>query len=789
MRDCVKRIIERSGGKISKAEAKQLVHEVDREAKRRVNEGFDYDEAVKDVLRERLDNATHNLAKEKANAARNMVLIKRGSDKISQFIEGGLSVKKAFIAELEGISSDIKGTRASLDTQKQAVEHAYFSSFLGELNREGLLPLLNSKTLDDEIGKELWALSNKKKGATESKEAAKIAEIIFKTREQQRLRLNKAGADIGEAGGYIMPQRHDTYDMFKAGEDKWTADMLPLVDEARSFGGDYDDLESALRQAYRAMVSGVRLNDPTVKNEKLFQFTGPANLGKKLSQARQIHFKDFDSWKAWNQAYGMKDLNEGVIDAIRFDSDNIALMERYGTNPEAMLKEIANDIKARYRDKIAKEGEQGIDNKINDIINAATGKNNIPASPRLASIGANIRAYNNVTSLGGAVLSQLGDIPMKSLEYNFQGKNWLSATAQPLLDFANGFQNKQDKTEFLSLLGVYSEGMVGNIGARITSQDTLTGKAAKVQRLFFKLNGMSWWTDTAQNSFKRTMSHHLGLKKDTSFDKLDADTQRLFGNYNISKDDWDIIRSNAVKLEDGRHYIVADGIEDSKVKEKLIGYFVDRSNFAVTKPTTREQRMLSFGTQKGTPVGEFVRLIGQFKSFPVSVITKIWGRALYGKGKADVPAMAYLFLSTMMFGYLSGAAKDLVKGRAPKDPQKLETIYASIAQGGGLGILADVLLQDGSSFGRSASSALAGPTFGKIDDLLKIYSAGVRGGGSAGQAFRTGVGLVPFNNLFYTRAAFDQILLLEIQESLNPGYLKRMESNMKKTYGQELLFK
>lgn len=789
MRDCIKRLVEKSKGAINVEAAKEILNTVDREARKRVNSGFDYDDAVSQVIAERMANTKVNIAKQKANMAKNVIVKAKMNDKISKLIDAGLSTKEAFLADLEGIVSHIAGTKDSLDIAKNAVENAYFSKLIGELNNEDLMPIFTSKQLNDEIGKELHALSYKEKSVTQSKEARRIAEIIHEVREGQRLRLNKAGADIGEVGGYIMPQRPDTFEMHKAGEDEWVTFMLPLIDEKRSFGGDYDDLETAMRAAYKAMVSGIRLNDPLDKNAKLFQFNGVANLAKRLSQQREIHFKDYASWKKWNDTYGMKDLNEGVIDAIRFDAHNIATLERYGTNPEVMMQTVLGDIKKKYRDKIAKEGELGIDSKIQSAIDGVLGKNMIPANPNLARIGSNIRTFQNVTKLGGVLLSSIADIPMKSLEYQHQGKNWLSASVQPYLDIVNSFQSKKDKTEFASMVGVGFEGLIGDIGGRFSANDSLSNKASKVQRMFFKLNGLSWWTDSHQMTMGKVMSHHLGLKKATEFDKLDADTKRLFGNYNITKSDWDIMRTSVSKMDDGRDYLLPEFIQDEKLKEKLIGYYFDRVNTGIITPSAREQRLATFGTQRGTPVGEAVRLMMQFKSFPITMITKVWGRALYGKGKMDIPAMVYLMMSTMVYGYIAGAAKDLVKNKTPKDPMKLETVYASLAQGGGIGILGDVLLQDGSGFGRSFSQTLAGPTFGTLDDIFRIYSAGIRGGGSKRQAFKTGIGVIPFNNLFYTRAALDQMILLQMQEDMNRGYLRRMEQNMKNTYGQELLFK
>ena len=787
MRDCIKRIVEKSKGTISADVAKELLKQVDRDAKKLTAAGVDYNDAVENVLIERSKNTKENILKQKANIARNVIIKARNNNSVSGLIDGGLSVMDAFRADLEGIESPLPGARDSLDIQKTGVENAYFSKFIGRLNEENLLQILNSKTMDDEIGRELYALSNGEKNVTGNKQAARIAEIAHETLDGQVNRLNAAGADIQKLPGYVMPQRHDIDAMVKLGEDGWANRLSELVDESRSFGGDFDNLFDPLRGAYKALVTGIRLNDPTIKDSKLFQFSGPSNLGKKLSESRVIHFKDYESWKAWNSELGSKDLNEGLIEAIHYNSKNIALMERYGTNPEAMMRATADDIKKKYRDNITESGEKFNDAKLDDIIDHAVGNDLIAANPTTARYGANIRVFNNVTSLGGALLSSMTDIPLKSLEYKFQGKTWLSSTVQPFMDIAQGFKSKKDRIEFASMTGVGMESMISDIGGRFSSQDTLTNRAAKVQRQFFKLNGLAWWTDSHKNAMSRVMSHHLGLKKDLPIEGLDADTKRLFGNYRIGAKEWDTMRAAVTTLEDGRAYILPEKIKDQKIKEKLISYYADRINSGVVTPTARERRVLTLGTQRGTGVGEAVRLMAQFKSFPVTTITKVWGRALYGKGKADVPAMLYLMLNTMAFGYMVGAAKDMLKGRTPKDPTKLETAYASLAQGGGAGILADVLLQD-ATFGRSFTSAMAGPTFSRIDDVFKIYSASIRGKGGAAQALKTGASMVPFNNLFYVRPAIDQLLLLPIQEDLNPGYLRRMEQSMDRTYGQRLMF-
>ena len=45
-------------------------------------------------------------------------------------------------------------------------------------------------------------------------------------------------------------------------------------------------------------------------------------------------------------------------------------------------------------------------------------------------------------------------------------------------------------------------------------------------------------------------------------------------------------------------------------------------------------------------------------------------------------------------------------------------------------------------------------------------------------------GNTPFINLFYLRMALDYLILYNIQEWQNPGYLKRLERKMQKDYDQ-----
>ena len=158
----------------------------------------------------------------------------------------------------------------------------------------------------------------------------------------------------------------------------------------------------------------------------------------------------------------------------------------------------------------------------------------------------------------------------------------------------------------------------------------------------------------------------------------------------------------------------------------------------------------------------------------------------YAKG---VFGMANLVVGAGIFGYIAMTAKDLLKGKSPKDPTKLDTFYAAMLQGGGLGIYGDFLFSKTRS-GSEIMATAAGPFATEAFNAVQAIKYGIRGEKDPAlrQAYKSVVGNTPFLNLFYLKTAFDYAIGYQIMETLSPGYLREMERKMKKDSGQEFLF-
>lgn len=799
-RDCRFRIVEASRGAdgealLSEKQAGKLLDEIREAAQKRVKDDVDIDDAMAAEIAERQLLNKANTARQKRNALINITKDKELTNQLETHIAEGLNVRKSFQALLVGINGVYNKGRASADNKFKSVYAKYLGGVVKELDENNLIRAVNEKTLAKEVERELFELSkeNGKKGITGSKEAQKIAEIFHKYNEAMRVRQNRGGAEIDKLESFTISQSHDRLEMRRQGYTAWRDSILPLLDQERTFKGA--DAEEFLQSSYEVLTTGVSRK---ARDEgKLFDFKGPSNLAKKISKPRVLHFKDADSAIAYREKFGKQDFFEGFLRGLEYSSRNIALLETFGTNPRAMFERMLDKTQSKYRGDLKKVAKDSDLRAINNFFDEIEGLTLIPESPKMAQVGSTIRALQSMSKLGGALISSFSDIPLKASELQFQGRGVLESYGITLGDIGRGLGNAERK-RLGALIGVGMDGMAGNIAARFTAQDDLAGKLSKLQRLFFKFNGLQWWTDAQKLGTGLAMSNHLAGMKGKALDALDADTQRLFGNFGITKDDWDLIRQTAVKELDGREYITPDSIQyldgltqsqKDILEDKLRGYIVDRVDYATVTPDARERAILNQGTRRGTVIGELARVMTQFKSFPVTVLSKVYGRMLYGKGKADVPALVQTAIMTTLMGYVAMTGKDIAKGREPRPLDSAATWNAAFLQGGGAGLMGDFIMGEYNRFGNTLSTTLAGPTAGTIDDMARIYSAIRDGDDAAAKSANFLINNAPFANLFYIRPVLNHMFIYQLQEAMNPGYLRRMERRIEKENNQKFFIK
>lgn len=823
-RECVRGVLQDAGTR-SDDEIDEVLADLEAKRRRRARQGRGTDEARAtksdaDAVAEDLELAAKI---ERRNAKLNQLVYRQLLDDIAKFDDDAAGLE----AMLAGSNKRVEGARLSVDALTRSYQSKYFGGLVHDLRKANLLQYVQARfmgfgkgLLDDKIARELWELrEGGTPGSSGSPEAQGIAKIINKYQELARQDQNAHGAFIRRIDGYIVSQSHDMFRIERAGKDKWIADVKPLLSD-RMYGdvkltgdeaGDSQSIDEFLGFIYDELRTGNFLKAD--KEAPLIGFKGPANLAKKVSQSRVLHFKDSDAFMKYNDAYGTGSLMEAVASGLRHAANTTALLERLGTNPRAMFDRVLTDLRERSRNAPERVRTRLMSSFPERLMSVVDGSVDIPSNVTAAQRTAAARALQTQASLGGAVLASLPDIATAASELQFQGRNFLGALGEQLGGMLAQLGGGGARREAAELVGVGVDAILRDVAARITSADNAGQTINKLNTAFFKLNLLAQWTTAGERAVSEIMSATLGRLRGDGFDRLPARLRQVLELYDIKSSDWDLIRFNAMEEFEGRIYVSPEKLREGGIDERLArsveakirAYFSDRSAVAVLQGGAREKLYVTQAAQAGTAYGEAIRFVMQFKSYGISFVQKVLGRytqedrfwsipgSVFKMPASEAAQMAQLMVTLTGLGYLSMAAKDIAKGREPRDPARVDTMYAAMMQGGGFGIYADYLFARVNRFGGGPLETAAGPFAGDIADVLELwnksreYATGVSDDAPDSEAWALIKNNTPFLNLFYTRAALDYLFLYHVQEAMNPGSLRRMEQRLRRDQGQEYI--
>lgn len=807
------------GREVSDKEADRLFKRIDRRASqlRQANPTMGYNDSLMAVEREFAEAAELREVLAKRNATLNAQKKLESTD----YLQGTWSdnPSEGLKSILVGSQQSRKGARSSIGAAQQAAEDQYLGGYLADITAvdDAAFRAYSKGDMDGDVAEALWRLSRDEDLAGIPAQAQGVAKAIAKWQEYARLRANEAGAWVGKVKGYITSTFHDSATIGRS-MDNWLAsarENFDLVRMAEEMEIAPEELDDVLRNIWQGLASGVHLKPSTPQVSR----KGLQSVGKKLSHERVIHFKDAASWQRYNAEYGAGTLHEAVASGLTRQAKATTLMNTLGPNYEMTYDGIVKETLDRMtREKVApdkvRKFQQDAGRYKKLYLAELDGSLNIPGSDPVATVASSVRAVQGMSALGGSVLSSVTDLGTIGMSAKYNGIGALEATARAVGNLGRAMP-KAEKLGLYSDLGVVLSSMTGKLSAgRFMAEDRFAGKIAALQQKFFTLNLQNRWTDTLRESVAELLSANLGRNAGHAFDALPERLQSTLELYGIDADKWDIFRQTELTEIDGSRFMSPKAVEDlpdepfvaylkarevsptaSRVKQlrfeianQFRQYFSDQNGYAVLMPDAATRGLLKAGTQSGTYLGEAVRFIMQFKSFPVAYTQRIVGREIRQGG---VMGLAQLVAVTTLYGYAAMTLKDLAKGKVPRDPTDYRSWIAALQQGGGLGIYSDFLFSQvlDRRFG-DATAQLLGPTVSDVlgsQGLAGLIARGVQGQdmGAATQRFITSN--TPFLNLFYARLLLDYGFLYHLQEWMNPGSLGRMEQEMQQRTGQEFI--
>ena len=748
-------------------------------------------------------------------------------------------------AVLVGSNLQKSGSRASVALAQLAYYRDLLVSFNAKLRDNKVDSLFAEATPDIErrVARVIWEAGEGKAITEKNKDIVTLGKIINEFSETVRKKYNDHGANTERLPGWIVRQAHDPFalrnavDVLNLKNNKnikeingtpernyaaWKDYILPKIDQDRTFAnidGTPESIDEFLTFAYNSLIR----NQNQVVDGAGNSF-GSRNLAQKIGAKRVLHFKSSDDWFAYNSKFGGQNLRESLFQGFNMAGRNIGMMSMLGSNPQKnflkIADEIMNNLKRKkpdlYQTKVNKIASfikpQGGYAKYMSEVDGSVNTINSFSAAKWSGIS---RAIMSMAKLGGATISAIADVHLYGTELKYQGRSYIGGVFEALGRLGK-IKNSKLKMEIAEQLGFIGDNLVYDVAARYSSGDNLNKQFTKIQRTFFKLNGLSWWTNSLKDGAMLGMGNYVAKQRHLSFNNLSVEFKRLITHFGINEKIWNIIRKMDVeRADDGKEFFSARNIDilsDGKIKEisgtekmskrqiniardnlktRVLGMFLDRSTYAVIEPDARGRSLLKWNLQAGTGPGEALRFIAQFKAFPLAIMQKSIGRELSfteaGRKYRALFGVAGLVIGSGIFGYISMSAKDLLKGKKPRDPMNTKTFFASMLQGGGLGIYTDFL------FGRiqqstSLLATIAGPGLTEATKVAAIFNYIVHGEFSkAGkQGYLSIKDNIPFLNLFYLKTAFDYAIGYQMMETLSPGVLRRMEKRMK-DQGQEFL--
>jgi hypothetical protein len=527
-------------------EVDDLLKELQRRQRSLVQNGAPIDEANAQASKSVQNDLKLAAAIERRSAAINLRLRLQQLDMIRT------SFPDDYVQGLESIMVGSKysadNSRYGADQIQEALKRKYIGGLIGDLKRAGLLEVFADGSQDIDIAKALRDLDDKSVTDKLPREAVAMAAIVRRWQEVARLDANKAGAWVGKLPDYILTQTHDADVIQHAGFDKWYRAILPRLDINRMFPGEGpQDVRGYLKGAYDGIVSGIHenLGDAT----KMAGFKGPANIAKKVSADRKIHFKSAEDWFEYNKEFGGGNLREGLVMSLNKLADSTGLMRSLGTNPEANLATIVDTLRQELKDagkfEELKKLNEWAAGRGKGLYSVISGRSRAVVNSTAAVAGSTVRGVQNLSALGGAVLASISDPFVAANSATHEGRNLIGAFFNQVLapvkiaiDKMSGGQREAALRE----LHYFGDGITGQIGARFSQTEGLPGVMTKLQRWAFGLNLLRPWTDAGRGAALLGTSGHLAALAKMDFADIGEDITRVLSRYGLNEKHWPLLK-------------------------------------------------------------------------------------------------------------------------------------------------------------------------------------------------------------------------------------------------------
>ena len=617
-------------------------------------------------------------------------------------------------------------------------------------------------------------------GDTSDELGAKMAKEWDNVAAKLKSRFIAAGGDIGELDGWRLPQSHDADLIMAVDEQKWIDFVFPLLDRKKMIDNktgwplSKDNLRKVLAESYQTLSSrGLNKYGAGAKDV----------LATKYSHSRVLHFKDGDSWLKYNERFGNGDPMLTVNQYVDNMAQDIGFMETWGPDPDGLKDRIINHIRKEETLKDLKEAGKVLKkiDYFNRVWDEVTGEASIPVQTNViaARFNSGVRNMLMAAQLGSAFLTQFSDVATSLWTAKFNG---LSKMDIPKNIFSLMTSNK--KRDFAMHIGLGADEIVNILGGRTAGSTRFLGDilpekgwTQRAAAAVIKASLLERMTMAGKKAFSLDFSKCLADNFSVSFSNLNKALKNCLERYNISPEEWLTLKKIDSKITNdfgGAKYLdlIKLAKENQSLADKISNMIFTERDFAVIDSNARTRAIMLQGHKRGTFMGEALRYMSMYKTFPVTVLTHHISRLIDINGVGSKLGYAGgLFAAMTMSGYFTVQAKLLVSGKKPAKADNWNTWVDSMLAGGALGVMGDIFFgETRGNFVGDKLLATAGPGFSLAKDTYDLTVGNVlkaanprKKSNFAGDAALFFKRYAAGTNLWYTRLATERYLTDKLQ--------------------------
>lgn len=705
------------------------------------------------------------------------------------------ALKRDFVLTSQAIAAERKIAMGKLVDLIEAAGEKQGSG----LGRRMLMTVFDAENprMTQDVIREIYGNAD---GATGNKVAQDAARAWLDTIEQMRLRFNAAGGEVGKLEYGWIPRNWDTAKIRKTGPDGFVERVFPRLDRSRYVRDDGsmmddDEVRVFLTEAYKTLsTEGLNKQTPG-------QFHGTGKKANQRGDHRQIHFADGEAELAAIADFGRGSLYDAMMGHVAGMARDTTLIERYGPDANATAR-LQFDLAAMEDGTKPTNLVGSFQMDPQTYWNIISGRVGAAADERLARTGQMVRNFQTAAKLGGAVISSVNDLGTLLMTTGYNKLPYWQLVKNI------GSQASKETRDFMSSHGMIAESVADSLN-RWSGDHMGSNWSGKMANSVMRWSLLNAWTDGLRQGFVLTMNEGLGRMAKMGWSALSQFDQTRLTRAGITEADWNVIRATPLTKFKGRDLLTPDAIGDSGVAQKVFGFIHDESEFAVVNPDLATRAIVTQGGKEaGTWSGEIARTVMQFKSFPITMMTRHWARMLEGDlDAAGAPLLANrvsygiaLMATATALGAVATQAKQVLQGKDPINMDPTEKFggrfwLKALAQGGGLSIAGDLFLVDPSSSPGDATATaiknVAGPTVGAASELaLKVMSENIWQAADGkdthweAELLQWAKSNTPGSSLWWIKPMVEHGFTNAINENLSPGYLARMKKNAMKNWGQ-----